>query len=72
MGVFSLGRPRCCCSNSAMPPGRRAVIDVGTNSVKLLIAEISNGEVQPTAEEIESKKTFLEDNSQHPRKIAIS
>ena len=28
--------------------------------------------VQPTAEEIESKKTFLEDNSQHPRKIAIS
>ncbi len=32
---------------------------------------LSNGEVQPTAEEIESKKTFLEDNSQHPRKIAI-
>jgi hypothetical protein len=32
---------------------------------------LSNGEVQPTAEAIESKKTFLEDNSQHPRKIAI-
>ena len=32
---------------------------------------IANGEVQPTAEEIESKKTFLEDNSQHPRKIVI-
>lgn len=31
----------------------------------------ANGMVQPTAEEIESKKTFLEDNSQHPRKIMI-
>jgi DMSO/TMAO reductase YedYZ molybdopterin-dependent catalytic subunit len=29
------------------------------------------GAVQPTAEEIDSKKTFLEDNSQHPRKIMI-
>jgi hypothetical protein len=28
--------------------------------------------VQPTSEEIESKKTFLEDNSQHPRKVMIS
>ena len=32
----------------------------------------ANGLVQPTAEEIESKKTFLEDNSQHPRKIMIA
>jgi DMSO/TMAO reductase YedYZ molybdopterin-dependent catalytic subunit len=31
-----------------------------------------NGTVQPTAEELESKKTFLEDNSQHPRKVMIS
>jgi DMSO/TMAO reductase YedYZ molybdopterin-dependent catalytic subunit len=31
-----------------------------------------NGKVQPTSEEIESKKTFLEDNSQHPRKVMIS
>ncbi len=31
----------------------------------------ATGMVQPTAEQIESKKTFLEDNSQHPRKIAI-
>jgi DMSO/TMAO reductase YedYZ molybdopterin-dependent catalytic subunit len=30
-----------------------------------------NGLVQPTAEEIESKKTFLEDNSQHPRMVMI-
>jgi len=30
------------------------------------------GAVQPTAEEIDSKKTFLEDNSQHPRKVMIS
>ena len=31
----------------------------------------ANGVVQPTAEELESKKTFLEDNSQHPRKVMI-
>jgi len=31
-----------------------------------------NGTVQPTAEELENKKTFLEDNSQHPRKVMIS
>jgi DMSO/TMAO reductase YedYZ molybdopterin-dependent catalytic subunit len=31
-----------------------------------------NGTVQPTAEELETKKTFLEDNSQHPRKVMIA
>ena len=30
-----------------------------------------NGTVQPTLEELESKKTFLEDNSQFPRKVMI-
>jgi DMSO/TMAO reductase YedYZ molybdopterin-dependent catalytic subunit len=30
------------------------------------------GAVQPTAEALENKKTFLEDNSQHPRKVMIS
>jgi DMSO/TMAO reductase YedYZ molybdopterin-dependent catalytic subunit len=30
------------------------------------------GKVQPTAEELEVKKTFLEDNSQHPRKVKIA
>ncbi len=30
------------------------------------------GRVQPTAEELASKKTFLEDNSQFPRKLVIS
>ena len=30
------------------------------------------GQVQPTAEELANKKTFLEDNSQHPRKVMIS
>jgi DMSO/TMAO reductase YedYZ molybdopterin-dependent catalytic subunit len=32
----------------------------------------ANGNVQPTAEALETKKTFLEDNSQHPRKVMIS
>ena len=31
-----------------------------------------NGRIQPTAEELENKKSFLEDNSQHPRKVMIS
>ena len=30
------------------------------------------GKVQPTAEELATKKTFLEDNSQFPRKVMIS
>ena len=31
-----------------------------------------NGVVQPTAAELSRKKTFLEDNSQFPRKVMIS
>ena len=31
----------------------------------------SNGNVQPTADDLATKKTFLEDNSQHPRKVMI-
>jgi DMSO/TMAO reductase YedYZ molybdopterin-dependent catalytic subunit len=30
------------------------------------------GTVQPTAEELSTKKTFLEDNAQHPRKVKIA
>ncbi len=30
-----------------------------------------NGQVQPTAADLENKKTFLEDNSQFPRKLTI-
>ncbi len=32
----------------------------------------ANGNVQPTTEDLESKKSFLEDNSQHPRKVRVS
>ena len=32
----------------------------------------ATGKVQPTEKDIENKKTFLEDNSQHPRKVMIS
>ncbi len=31
-----------------------------------------NGQVQPTSEDLANKKTFLEDNSQHPRKVMIA
>src|SRR5262249_39196632 len=40
-----------------MDSARRAVIDVGTNSVKLLVADVSGREVQPVWEE--SKQTRL-------------
>ena len=32
----------------------------------------TKGAVQPTEKELETKKTFLEDNSQHPRKVTIA
>ena len=32
----------------------------------------ANGKVQPTEQDLENKKSFLEDNSQHPRKLMIS
>jgi DMSO/TMAO reductase YedYZ molybdopterin-dependent catalytic subunit len=31
----------------------------------------ATGQVQPTAEDLANKKSFLEDNSQHPRKVTI-
>jgi DMSO/TMAO reductase YedYZ molybdopterin-dependent catalytic subunit len=31
-----------------------------------------NGRVQPTSEELANKRTFLEDNSQHPRAVTIA
>ena len=40
-----------------MPPSRRAVIDIGTNSIKLLVADVQGSEVQPVLEE--SKQTRL-------------
>src|ERR1051326_2535370 len=40
-----------------MHPVRRAVVDVGTNSIKLLVADVSGREVQPVREE--SKQTRL-------------
>jgi len=32
----------------------------------------ATGRIQPTAEDLENKKTFLEDNSQYPRKVMIA
>ncbi|HZR16506.1 MAG TPA: hypothetical protein VFE51_04200 [Verrucomicrobiae bacterium] len=42
---------------ATMTPVRRAVIDVGTNSVKLLVAEVDERQVQPLLEQ--SKQTRL-------------
>jgi DMSO/TMAO reductase YedYZ molybdopterin-dependent catalytic subunit len=32
----------------------------------------TKGQVQPTEKDLENKKTFLEDNSQHPRKLTVA
>jgi DMSO/TMAO reductase YedYZ molybdopterin-dependent catalytic subunit len=44
-------------------PGEHTLVSRATDA---------NGVVQPTAEELARKKTFLEDNSQHPRKVMIA
>jgi DMSO/TMAO reductase YedYZ molybdopterin-dependent catalytic subunit len=45
-----------------------------TSGEHTLVSRVTdvNGKVQPTEKELENKKTFLEDNSQHPRKVMIS
>jgi DMSO/TMAO reductase YedYZ molybdopterin-dependent catalytic subunit len=43
----------------------------GEHTIVSRVTDIT-GKVQPTAEELETKKTFLEDNSQFPRKVMIS
>ena len=52
---------------------RRAVIDVGTNSVKLLVAEVSGGDVQPVHEESRQTRLgqgFYESHKLQPESIA--
>lgn len=56
-----------------MAPTRRAVIDVGTNSIKLLVADVIEHEVRPVLEE--SKQTrlgrgFYETHQLQPKAIA--
>ena len=43
----------------------------GEHTVVSRVTDV-NGLVQPTEKDLENKKTFLEDNSQHPRKIMVS
>jgi len=48
--------------------------DGATPGEHTLVSRVTdaNGKVQPTEQELENKKSFLEDNSQHPRKVMIS
>lgn len=43
----------------------------GEHTVMSRVTDVT-GKVQPTEAELANKKTFLEDNSQHPRKVMIS
>ena len=57
------------------PPTRRAVIDVGTNSVKILIAEISGHEIRPLLEDSEQTRLgrgFYETRRLQPDAIAAT
>ncbi len=54
------------------PSKRRAVIDVGTNSVKLLVADVSGGEVSPIFEDSEQTRLgrgFYEANELQPEPV---
>jgi exopolyphosphatase/guanosine-5'-triphosphate,3'-diphosphate pyrophosphatase len=56
-----------------MATARRAVIDVGTNSVKLLVADVTGGEVRPVHEESRQTrlgKGFYETHRLQPEPIA--
>ena len=44
-------------------PGEHTIVSRATDA---------NGTVQPTREDLGDKKTFLEDNSQHPRKVRVT
>jgi len=52
-----------------MPSTRRAVIDVGTNSVKLLVADVRGNEVRPVLEN--SKQTRLGQGFYETRRLQI-
>jgi DMSO/TMAO reductase YedYZ molybdopterin-dependent catalytic subunit len=43
----------------------------GEHTIVSRVTDVT-GKVQPTAEDLANKKTFLEDNSQHPRKVTIA
>ncbi len=68
---------------AAMDPSTRAkyswklftyVWNGATPGEHTLVSRVTDitGKVQPTVEDLESKKSFLEDNSQYPRKVMIS
>jgi len=61
---------------TAVYNGEKAVETARTLRPDMVISDVimtdMNGIVQPTTEALESKKTFLEDNSQFPRKVMIS
>jgi exopolyphosphatase/guanosine-5'-triphosphate,3'-diphosphate pyrophosphatase len=71
---FSLGRVRAPRNLDAlMQPIRRAVIDVGTNSIKLLVADVAGRNVQPVHEESRQTrlgKGFYETHRLQPDAIA--
>ena len=43
----------------------------GEHTIVSRVTDVT-GKVQPTTEDLENKKSFLEDNSQYPRKVMIS
>ena len=64
---------RACSAEAPAPGRRRAVIDVGTNSIKLLVADVTGRDVQPVHEESRQTrlgKGFYETRLLQPEAIA--
>lgn len=60
-------------SPTAMPFTRRAIIDVGTNSIKLLVADVLDGKVEPVCEQSEQTRLgagFFATSRLQPENIA--
>jgi DMSO/TMAO reductase YedYZ molybdopterin-dependent catalytic subunit len=51
------------CTWTGATPGEHTLVSRATDAT---------GRVQPTEKDLENKKSFLEDNSQHPRKVMIA
>jgi exopolyphosphatase/guanosine-5'-triphosphate,3'-diphosphate pyrophosphatase len=72
--IFSLGFPQLpLVIWRFMETVRRAVIDVGTNSIKLLVADVRGCDVQPVLEESRQTrlgKGFYESNRLQPEAVA--
>ena len=66
----SIRRPRRKNTAGSSSPTRWNGATPGEHTLVSRVTD-ATGKVQPTEKELENKKTFLEDNSQHPRRFVV-